>query len=249
MKAKIKKTATLLLALLFSYSFSEIFIPIHNKEIGYIIFVYSYLIVFSFFVIGYLIRKSINSMTNNQTFKKVLKLLLVVLISFFTLIVIIPQSFFDPMKYTSITLNPKSTTIQTNRNEVWLKRIIIDDNDINIQKINVSNGWIYKEGSIVSTGGNHNPQMLNLSFKKDVQLIFGKHEWSGKVEINNGVPHTINLNSKTPSEEIIRITKSNRLKSNLPKLIAYIISIALLSISLLIALSFFRRIVLSNRNK
>lgn len=249
MRAKIKGIFKVVLALLFSYSFTETFIPVHIKGIGYIIFVYIYLFILSFLVIGYLVNKSLILAANNQSFKKVLKVFLVVLLSFIILNIAIPKNFLEPMKYTSIILTPINKNTETNRNEVWLNKIILDQHELNLQKIEVSSGWVFKEGSIVSASNNHNPQILELSFKNDIKLVFGKHEWSGEVEIDNGVSQIIDLNAKSPSEETIITTLSERSGSKILRLTTDIVFISLLSMILIILFSLFKGTILSNRNK
>lgn len=249
MRVRIKGIIKVLLALLFTYSFTETFIPVHNKGIGYKLFVYNYLFILSFFIFRYLINKSLSLLINNQSLKKLLKVLLVVILSFIILNIAIPKENLEPMKYTSITLTPVNSNSETNKNEIWLNKIIIDQRELNIQGIELSSGWVYKEGSIVSSGINHNPQILELSYKSDIQLVFGKHEWSGKVEINNEVSQIIDLNAKTPSQESIIINLQERSESKFLSLTVDIVFISLLSMILLILFSLFKSTILSNRNK
>lgn len=249
MRAKIKHLMAVLLAVLFSYSFSEIFIPIHNKGIVYIIFVYFYLFALSLFVFRYLIKKSIGSIRGNSLSKKVRKMFLVIFISLFISFVFIPKNYFNGINYTDIILTPISEASELNGTEVWLNEIIIDESKLDLESIDISSGWIYKDGAIVSTGGNINPQKLIISFKKSIDLVFGKHAWSGKVEIYNGDTQIINLYSEISSEESVSLAESSRSNNNLIKLLAYSVCVSFLSMIFLILVSFLKKTILSNRNK
>lgn len=206
-----------------------------------------YLFALGFFTFRYLIKKSIGLLRNNSLTKKVLKLFLVFFISLFISFVFIPKNYFEPMNYTNIILTPISEASNSNRTEVWLNEIIIDQSKLDLKSIDISSGWVYKDGAIVSMSGNINPQKLNVSSKSSIELVFGKHAWSGKVEIYNGSTQIINLHSENPSEKSVRIAESSRSNDNFIKLAAYSVCVSVLSMILLIIFSFFKKILLKRK--
>lgn len=235
---KTKRMIVVLLAVLFSYSFTKTFIPTHNKGLGYVGFIYVYLFVIGLILYGFFMRKSLVLLAGNPFPKKIFTVVLVLLFSFGILKLIVPEEYLEPIKYSEIILTPVSLNNDINKNEIWLNGIIVDKVGFNIQQVEPSEGWIFKDGMLVFSGTIPKSQTINLHYKNEIQLIFGKHEWSGKVEINSGFStRIIDLNTKNASQEIFVINKTGSSQINLRGLSLDIVFISLSSMILLVIFS------------
>ena len=65
--------------------------------------------------------------------------------------------------------------------------IKIDGEYINLNKIYPSNSWKYKNGHIVSYQNQPNELIITENPKKEIEIEFLNHEWSGKCKIISNV--------------------------------------------------------------
>ncbi|OBZ07840.1 hypothetical protein A8L34_24725 [Bacillus sp. FJAT-27264] len=209
MRAKNLNVLSLLLALLFSYSYSEVFIPLHNKGMGYRIFIYVYLLVFVYFVIRFLLKRASLIISNGALSRKIAKAGLLALISVL-FVLFIPKEYITPINYTNVTLTPEiAVNSTTTTSEVWLTGIKNGDNLVGLTEIELPKGWILKEGAIVFSGSEITPLNLKFASKERSKLIFGKHAWSGKVKVYDGQKtNVIDLYSKAQDSTEILVNQS-----------------------------------------
>ena len=85
--------------------------------------------------------------------------------------------------------------------EVWIQQVSLGDKLVDLEQLDLSNtGWIYSNGLLYGSGENED-SLLILPLKKHekIDIVFGKHGWSGIVNLNfeNRV-YAYNLYSKNP---------------------------------------------------
>lgn len=113
----------------------------------------------------------------------------------FTIIAVVSILIFDnlPAKYKflyskqeNITVEPTGKkNIESKSNEVWISSIVVDGENINLEKIKIPNNWEYKENSIVFANTNNNALRLNFKYFHTIEIYFIKHQWSGIVNISS----------------------------------------------------------------
>lgn len=77
--------------------------------------------------------------------------------------------------------------VYSNAAEVRISKIFIDEQEINLSELPVSEGWFYKksEGLICYPQKTENNLKIDLPKAKKIQLQFIKHPWSGIVKVLN----------------------------------------------------------------
>ena len=70
--------------------------------------------------------------------------------------------------------------------EVWLKQVMIDNEQVDLSEVPLTDGWEYRDGFLLSYQDQPNSIILHLPAAKSVKLKFLSHPWSGMVVIDNG---------------------------------------------------------------
>lgn len=119
----------------------------------------------------------------------------IIVISFlFTLLIIIsnyngmlPKLYLDNQIIIEAT---GEKDIKSNGAEVWVTKISVDKNNIDLSEIPLSSGWEYKSDSntIFINASENSKQPLSLDLPKgdQIEILFVKHGWSGIVNISDG---------------------------------------------------------------
>lgn len=83
--------------------------------------------------------------------------------------------------------------------EVWLKQVMIDNEQVDLSEVPLTDGWEYRDGFLLSYQNQPNTIVLHLPTAKSVTLRFLSHPWSGTVIVDNGY-HTEKLDLFNPDE-------------------------------------------------
>lgn len=216
----------LMSSLLAAYFFTERIYnyTILNKGQYVITFIYLILIFFGLFYFNSKIcRKIVDEKLNVSIVKiGVLLVTFIVIISFKTY-------FFNFNKTATIDiLATGEKNIKSNASEVWITRVIIDNEKYDVSNINLENGWELKDGSIVSYKNQPKNIKMNFKCKNEVKIYFLKHPWSGIVKvIDKDSESTIDLFSEKACDYEY-IIKASQVKLNPLKLSILFIGIGII---------------------
>lgn len=169
-----------LLSLLVSFTVVEVIVPINLINSINLMYISLSVYLLVFLISSILFNCFWNLVRIN--IKKYALLFIVILVLW---LLVIPVSYFNNLQKTSIeitALGEKNS--KSNSSEVWLSRLVIDGNNINLSTLNHStNGWSVKYDILGSFGN----QPSNLSFdiysRQNYELELQKHSFSGKAII------------------------------------------------------------------
>lgn len=184
MHVKIKKTKVMLqefLILLCSYYFMKLINSITLTTNLQRIFVFLYF-AFLFHIIAFFFGK-----ISKQKEKKWIYMILSVCISFLLLV-----SCYDKMNnkfiymnqmYDIMIQNIESSSSLAQGNEIWIKSITINEEIVDLEEIELPQGWYFKDGNLVSYDTKAEPLFIKDRKGSDVEIVFVGHTWCGNAAI------------------------------------------------------------------
>lgn len=183
-KEELKKIKVMLqefLILLCSYYFMKLINSITLTTNLQRIFVFLYF-VFLFHTIAFFFGK-----ISKPKEKKWIYMILSVGISFLLLVScydkINNKFIYMNQMYDIMIQNIENSSPLAQGNEVWIKSITINKEIVNLEEIELPQGWYFKDGNLVSYDTKAEPLFIKDRKGSDVEIVFVGHTWCGNAAI------------------------------------------------------------------
>lgn len=158
-------------------------------------------------VTGYYLYNYIKKRLNGNDVKIIKKVLLATFVSI--LLVSVGGDLFNNHKYQSSTITITATgdkNDQSNSTEVWITGVKINGTNIDLQTLNTKyelGDWQFRDGALLSNSEKPTNISINFPASKEIELSFLKHDWSGIINVVDGLEsHQIDLYSQTSGDYV-----------------------------------------------
>ena len=210
MKNKLKKISVILGILLMSYSLIHIG---ENDIKNGIDKIGAYIICISAVGLLLFICKCLFIKITEQNYINKKGIILGTIIIFLMINLIIPYRYRayekTPLEIKAVATGDKN--ILSKGTEVWIKRITLDGQDMQLKDLEEVNGWEFKNNKLVSY--QNQPQELKVvTNHEEIEIELIKHPYSGKVVVAIGNENqNMDLYAESETVEIIKVNSEHKL--------------------------------------
>ena len=85
--------------------------------------------------------------------------------------------------YDIMIQNIESSSSLAQGNEIWIKSITINEEIVDLEEIELPQGWYFKDGNLVSYDTKAEPLFIKDRKGSDVEIVFVGHTWCGNAAI------------------------------------------------------------------